>query len=100
MTTIPQTEIRATLTRLEGDRERLRGELARRIRAAPDGPVRRLCAVDGSHATVPAAGATFAALAAVAVEEATLTDQAVLVQLMPPVGELESILGGLRTILE
>src|SRR6266545_1155270 len=69
-------------------------------RAAPDGPVRRLCAVDGSHATVPAAGATFAALAAVAVEEATLTDQAVLVQLMPPVEELESILGGLRTILE
>ena len=73
MTTIPQTEIgatldpaalpaavlaaigacadacRATLTRLEGDRERLRGELSRRIRPAPDGPERRLCAVDGSH---------------------------------------------------
>jgi hypothetical protein len=91
---------RDTLTRLEGDRDRLREALARRIRAAPDGPVRRLCAVDGSHATVPAAGATFAALAAVAVEEATLTDQAVLVQLMPPVEELESILGGLRTMLE
>jgi hypothetical protein len=90
----------ATLTRLEGDRDRLRAALARRIRAAPDGPVRRLCAVDGSHATVPAAGATFAAIAAVAVEEATLTDQAVLVQLLPPVEELESILGGLRMMLE
>src|SRR5438045_3984600 len=102
MTTIPQTEIgatldpaalpaavlaaigacadacRATLTRLEGDRERLRGELSRRIRPVPDGPERRLCAVDGSHATVPAAGATFAAVAAVAVEDATLTDQQVL----------------------
>ena len=91
---------RETLTRLEGDRDRLRDALARRIRVAPDGPVRRLCAVDGSHATVPAAGATFVALAAVAVEEATLTDQAVLVQLLPPVEELESILGGLRTMLE
>ncbi|HET9224026.1 MAG TPA: DNA double-strand break repair nuclease NurA [Roseiflexaceae bacterium] len=90
----------ATLTRLEGDRERLRAALARRIRQAPDGPVRRLCAVDGAHATVPAAGATFAAIAAVAVEDAALTDQAVLVQLLPPVEELESILGGLRTILE
>ena len=124
MTTIPQTEIgatldpaalpaavlaaigacadacRATLTRLEDDRERLRGELSRRIRPAPDGPERRLCAVDGSHATVPAAGATFAAVAAVAVEEATLTDQQVLVQLLPPVEELETILGGLRTMLE
>ena len=113
MTTIPQTEIgatldpaalpaavlaaigacadacRATLTRLEGDREHLRGELSRRIRPAPDGPERRLCGVDGSHATVPAAGATFAAVAAVAVEEATLTDQEVLVQLLPPVEELE-----------
>src|ERR671926_1704929 len=57
---------RNTLTRLEGDRERLRGALAQRIRPAPLGPTRRLCAVDGSHATVPAAGATFAALAAVA----------------------------------
>jgi hypothetical protein len=91
---------RDTLTRLEGDRERLRAALARRIRPAPDGPIRRLCAVDGAHATVPAAGATFAALAAVAVEEAALTDQAVLVQLLPPVEELESILGGLRTMLE
>jgi hypothetical protein len=89
-----------TLTRLEGDRDRLREALARRIRPAPDGPVRRLCAVDGAHATVPAAGATFAAIAAVAVEAAALTDQAVLVQLLPPVEELESILGGLRTILE
>src|SRR3954453_6515970 len=121
MTTIPQTEIgatldpaalpaavlaaiggcvdacRATLTRLEGDRERLRGELSRRIRPAPDGPQRRLCAVDGSPATVPAAGATFAAVAAVAVEEATLTGQQVLVQLLPPVEELETLLGGLRT---
>jgi hypothetical protein len=91
---------RETLTHLEGDRERLRGALAKRIRPAPDGPARRLCAVDGSHATVPAAGATFAAIAAVAVEEAALTDQAVLVQLLPPVEELESILGGLRTMLE
>jgi hypothetical protein len=91
---------RATLTHLEGDRERLRAALARRIRPAPDGPARKLCAVDGAHATVPAAGATFAAIAAVAVEEATLTDQAVLVQLLPPVEELESILGGLRTMLE
>jgi hypothetical protein len=91
---------RATLNRLEGDRERLRTELAKRIRTAPDGPARRLCAVDGSHATVLAAGATFAAIAAVAVEDATLTDQAVLVQLLPPVEELESILGGLRTTLE
>ena len=76
---------RDTLTQLEGDRDRLREALARRINRAPDGPVRRLCAVDGAHATVPAAGATFAALAAVAVEEATLTDQNVLVQLLDPV---------------
>jgi hypothetical protein len=91
---------RATLTQLEGDRERLRTDLARRIRSAPDGPVRRLCAVDGAHATVPAAGATFAALAAVAVEQATITDQAALVQLLPPIEELETILGGLRMMLE
>jgi hypothetical protein len=91
---------RETLTRLEGDRERLRAALSRRIRPAPDGPARKLCAVDGAHASVPAAGATFAAIAAVAVEEATLTDQDVIVQLLPPVEELESILGGLRTMLE
>jgi hypothetical protein len=91
---------RVTLTRLEGDRERLRAELSRRIRPAPDGPERRLCAVDGANATVQAAGATFAAIAAVAVEEATLTDQEVLVQLLPPVEELETIVGGLRTMLE
>ncbi len=91
---------RTTLQSLEDDRERLRAALDRRIRPAPDGPARRLCAVDGSHATVPAAGATFTALAAAAVEEATLTDQEVLVQLLPPVEELESMLGGLRCILE
>lgn len=91
---------RDTLTRLEGDRERLRASLSRRIAAAPDGPVRRLCAVDGTNATVPAAGATFATVAAVAVEEAALTDQDVLVRLMPPVEELESILGGVRTLME
>lgn len=91
---------RTTLLHLEQDRDRLRAALDRRIRPAPDGPVRRLCAVDGAHATVPAAGATFAALAAAAVEEATLTDQEVLVQLVPPVEELESILGGLRCVLE
>lgn len=91
---------RATLTRLEGDRERLRAALSRRIHVAPDGPERRLCAVDGSHATVPAAGATFAAMAAVAVEEDELTDQDVLVQLMPPVEELETIIGGTRTVME
>ncbi len=66
---------RATLIQLEGDRDRLRSALARRIHPAPDGPVRRLCAVDGAHAMAPAAGATFAAIAAVAVEDATLTDQ-------------------------
>lgn len=91
---------RATLRRLEDDRAGLRARLTRRIRPAPDGPVRRLCAVDGAHATVPAAGATFAAIAAAAVEEATLTDQSVLVQLLPPIEELEAILGGLRCVLE
>lgn len=91
---------RDTLTKLEGDRERLRLALARRIRPAPEGSTRRLCAVDGSHATVPASGATFAAIAAVAVEHATLTDQEVIVQLLPPIEELETILGGLRTMLE
>lgn len=91
---------RATLRSLEGERERLRAILDRRIRPAPDGPTRRLCAVDGAHATVPAAGATFAAIAAAAVEEATLTDQDVLVHLLPPVEELESVLGGLRSVLE
>lgn len=91
---------RITLTRLEGDRERLRETLLKRIRPAPEGPIRRLCAVDGAHATVPAAGATFAAVAAVAVEDAALTDQATLVQLLPPIEELETILGGLRTMLE
>jgi hypothetical protein len=34
------------------------------------------------------------------VEEATLTDQDVLVRLLPPVEELESILGGLRCVME
>lgn len=91
---------RTTLLRLEHDRDHLREALSRRIRPAPDGPIRRLCAVDGAHATVPAAGATFAAIAAVAVEEATLTDQRTLVQLLPPIEELESILGGLRAMLE
>ncbi len=91
---------RSTLHALEGDRERLRAALDQRIKLAPDGPTRRLCAVDGAHATVPAAGATFAAIAAAAVEETTLTDQDVLVHLLPPVEELEGILGGLRCVLE
>ncbi len=91
---------RSTLQELEGERERLRAALDRRIRLAPDGRARRLCAVDGAHATVPAAGATFAAIAAAAVEEVALTDQDVLVRLLPPVEELESILGGLRCVLE
>jgi hypothetical protein len=91
---------RATLMRLEGDRDRLRESLGRRIARAPDGVVRRLCAVDGAHATVQAAGATFAALVAAAVEDAQLTDQETLVQLLPPIEELESILGGLRAMLE
>lgn len=91
---------RDTLRQLEGERERLRATLDRRIRKAPDGPARRLCAVDGANATVPAAGATFAAIAAAAVEEATLTDQEVLVRLLPPIEELEGILGGLRCLLE
>lgn len=91
---------RSTLQTLEADHDRLRATLDRRIRPAPDGPTRRLCAVDGSHATVPAAGATFAAIAAAAVEDATLTDQEVLVHLLPPVEELEMVLGGLRCIME
>ncbi|MEI7645046.1 MAG: hypothetical protein WCJ55_12290 [Chloroflexales bacterium] len=91
---------RGTLRQLEDEHDRLRAALDRRIRPAPDGRARRLCAVDGAHATVPTAGATFAAIAAAAVEEATLTDQDVLVQLMPPVEELEGILGGLRCVME
>ena len=91
---------RSTLQELEGERDRLRAALDRRIRQAPDGRARRLCAVDGAHATVPAAGATFAAVCAAAVEEVALTDQDVLVRLLPPVEELESILGGLRCVLE
>lgn len=91
---------RTTLRSLEGERERLRAMLDRRIRPAPDGPVRRLCAVDGAHASVSAAGASFVAIAAAAIEAAALTDQEVLVQLLPPVEELESILGGLRCMLE
>jgi hypothetical protein len=91
---------RNTLLRLEGDRDRLRESLGRRIARAPDGPIRRLCAVDGAHATVPAAGATFIALVAAAVEDAQLTDQEALVQLLAPIEELETILGGLRAILE
>ncbi len=91
---------RTTLTRLEGDRDRLRESLSRRIAQAPEGQIRRLCAVDGAHATVPAAGATFIALVAAAVEDVRLTDQEALVQLLPPVEELETILGGLRAIME
>jgi hypothetical protein len=91
---------RSTLSELEGERERLRATLERRIRPAPAGPTRRLCAVDGAHASLPAAGASFAALAAAAVEEDTLTDQEVLVRLLPPVEDLDSILGGLRALLE
>jgi len=83
---------RGTLRELDGECDRLRAALDRRIRPAPDGPTRRLCAVDGSNATVPATGATFAAIAAAAVEEDTLTDQDVLVRLLPPIEELESIL--------
>jgi hypothetical protein len=62
--------------------------------------IRRLCAVYGALATVPASGATFAALAALAVEEATMTVQHVLVQLLPPIEELESIIGGVRAVME
>lgn len=91
---------RATLRHLEDDYEHLRHVLDRRIRPAPEGPARRLCAVDGSNAVVPAAGATFTAIAAVAVEDDTLTDQEVAVYLLPPVEELETIIGGLRCILE
>lgn len=91
---------RGTLQELEGERERLRAALDRRIKPAPDGKARRLCAVDGANATVPAAGATFAAVAAAAVEEAALTDQDVLVRLLPPIEELEMILGGLRSVME
>lgn len=91
---------RSTLLQLEGDRDRLRESLGRRIAQAPDGATRRLCAVDGAHATVSAAGASFVALVAAAVEDARLTDQEALVQLLPPVEELETILGGLRAILE
>jgi hypothetical protein len=91
---------RSALQQLEADHERLRAALDGRIRSAPDGPVRRLCAVDGSHAAVPTAGATFTAIAAAAVEEDTLTDQEVLVQIVPPIEELESLIGGLRRMLE
>ncbi len=91
---------RTTLRRLEDDHDRMRARLDRRIRVAPDGPVRRLCAVDGAHAAVPTAGAAFTAIAAAAVEEATLTDQEVLVQLLPPLEELDSLIGGLRCVLE
>ncbi len=97
----PCTEAcRRTLQQLEDDRERLRTLMERRIRAAPDGPTRCLCAVDGSQATVPAAGAIFAAIAAAAVEDAALTDQDVHVHLLPPIEEIEGILGGMRCILE
>lgn len=91
---------RKTLRHLEDEHDQLRSAMSRRIRSAPDGPTRCLCAVDGSHATVATAGATFTALAAVAVEDATLTDQEVMVQLLPPVEEIEGILGGLRCVLE
>jgi hypothetical protein len=91
---------RTTLHHLEDNREALRAALDKRIRAAPDGPTRRLCAVDGSHAVVTTAGASFAAIAAAAVEEATLTDQEVIVQMLPPLEEMESLIGGLRCLLE
>ncbi len=91
---------RNTLRQLEDDHERLRAALDRRIRPAPDGPVRRLCAVDGSHAAVPTAGATFTAIAAAAVEETTLTEQEVIVQILPPIEDLESLISGLRSMLE
>lgn len=91
---------RSTLHYLEHHREQLRATLERRIHAAPDGPTRRLCAVDGSHAMVATAGASFVAIAAAAVEESTLTDQRVMVHLLPPVEELESLVGGLRCVLE
>lgn len=91
---------RSTLRELEANHDTLRAALERRIRPAPDGPTRRLCAVDGSHAAVPTAGATFAAIAAAAVEEATLTDQDVLVELLPPIEDLEVLIGGLRSLME
>jgi hypothetical protein len=56
--------------------------------------------VDGSHAAVPTAGATFAAIAAVAVEEDTLTDQQVMVEILPPIEELDALIGGMRSLLE
>jgi hypothetical protein len=89
-----------TLRQLEDDHDRLRAALDKRIRPAPAGPVRRLCAVDGSHAAVPTAGATFAAIAATAVEEDTLTDQEVIVQMLPPIEDLDVLIGGLRSVLE
>lgn len=91
---------RKSLQQLHDERDQLRAALEKRIRAAPDGRARCLCAVDGSHASVSAAGAVFTAIAAAAVEESTLTDQQVLVQLLPPIEELEAILGGLRCMLE
>lgn len=91
---------RSTLELLARDHDRLRASLDRMIRPAPDGPIRPLCAVDGAHAAVPTAGATFAAIAAAAVEEDTLTDQEVVVQLLPPIEELDAIIGGLRAMLE
>ncbi len=91
---------RATLLRLDAERDGLRDTLARRIARAPEGPVRRLCAVDGANAVVPTAGVMFAAIAAVAVEDSDLTDQDVQVQLLPPIEELESIIGGVRAMME
>ncbi len=91
---------RDTLRQLEADHDRLRAALDRRIRPVPDGPVRCLCAVDGSHATVPTAGTTFTAMAATAVEEAMLTDHAVLIQIIPPIEDLDMLIGGLRSVLE
>ncbi len=91
---------RSTLQSLEDQRDYLRSRLERHIRPAPDGPTRCLCAVDGSHAAVPTAGAAFVGVAAAAVEDDTLTDQEVMVHLLPPVEEMETILGGLRSVLE
>lgn len=91
---------RTTLETLALQREQLRERLRHRLKQAPDGLVRPLGAVDGTQAVVATAGATFVALAAVAVAEDRIAEQDARVFLLPPVEELSGLLGGLRAMME
>jgi hypothetical protein len=62
--------------------------------------LRPLGAVDGTQSTVTTAGATFLALATIAMAEDAIAEQDAQVFLLPPVEDLAGLAGGLRAMME